>query len=271
MITLHFVTMSKDGIRDSGTPLLPPSTLTTTPSVTVPLVTDIEADAHPIWEHLRPPADFFDIPLPSVDDLASALQQFRAEAQAHHGSVLISATVSLVQVGANSQFLVTGKIVDAFRPDPVAILIDKNLALLAPQSTDPVWKQMAERTTAKAQLDQIKRWLTSRGYADAIGLVKEHVVGAPVMGALVIDASSKLIGLDSSDGASSILYGLVRCGAVMPEVIGRGESSVDYRHARAAWWISPDFETHPVRNIGEASLAVTPGYHPPFLTQGTPL
>jgi hypothetical protein len=36
-------------------------------------------------------------------------------------------------------------------------------------------------------------------------------------------------------------------------------------HARRVWWISPNFETHPVLSIGDALYRIDPEVVPPFL------
>jgi hypothetical protein len=257
--------MSADGIKDTATPILPVSSLTTTPSVTVPLVGGRQVNARPIWDYLRSPAEFFEIPLPGVDDLSAALGDFCAAAE--HASGVIAATVSLVSVGAQPHFVVTGTVVEAFEADPVAIHVDENMLRFASRPADPQWKQMADRTTARAQLDQIQRWLTDHGYADAVQTLGGRSVGAPLLGALVFEVGSELVGLEHSDSADSILYGLMRCGAVLPDAIGRGQRSIDPRHVDRSWWISPNFETHPVSAIGDVRLDATPVPHPPFLAQ----
>jgi hypothetical protein len=87
------------------------------------------------------------------------------------------------------------------------------------------------------------------GFADAVPAKTR--AGAPLLGALVFELAGALVGIDAGE-PTSVLGQLERCGVVS------GVRRVDERpeHADRAWWISPDFETHPVVSIDDVRYAV---------------
>jgi hypothetical protein len=156
---------------------------------------------------------------------------------------LIAATVTLLDVDGLPDFVVTGSIVDRIRQASVRIAgCDDGLP--TPRPTDPPWLRMADRTTSRGAVDQLQRWLSEGGYVDAVPAAT--LAGAPLLGALVFDAAGELVAVENPE-PTSVLDQLERCGVVT------GVRRVGERPDRAdrAWWISPNFETHPVASIGE--------------------
>jgi hypothetical protein len=220
------------------------------------MVAGVAPDADGIWSFLQEPADFFDVPMPDLDVLRAALNRF-AVATGARDRALIAATITLVEIAALPDFVVTGRAVDRVRATGVRVL-GCDAALHGPGNTDPVWLRMAARTTSRGPVDQIRRWLNGAGYAD--GVPAETCVGAPLLGALVFETAGTLVGIDNPE-PTSILDQLEGSG------VTNGIRRVDERPAVAdrAWWISPEFETHPVVSIDDASYDVAAEPWPPFL------
>jgi hypothetical protein len=244
--TLALRPSSAHRIHEIDTPLIPAmqviARLGTDPTITVPMVAGTEPDVEGIWRYLSEPAEFFDVPMPDREALHSALAGFARGLDGRHGG-LIAATVTLVEVDGRPDFVVTGSIVDRIRQASVRIAgCDDGLP--TPRPTDPLWLRMAARTTSRGGVDQIQRWLSEGGYVDAVPAAT--LAGAPLLGALVFDAAAELVGVENPE-PTSVLDQLERCGAVT------GVRRVGERPDRAdrAWWISPNFETHPVASIGE--------------------
>jgi hypothetical protein len=231
-------------IHEIDTPLVPASQviarLGTNPTITVPMVAGVEPDVDGIWRYLKEPADFFDLPIPDREALRTALTRF-AGARRGRDRSLTAATVTLLEVDGRPDFVVTGFIVDLIRRGGVRVA-GCDTGLPVPRPTDPVWQRMAARTTSRGAVDQIQRWLGQGGYAD--GVPAGTLAGAPLLGALVFDGAGELVGIENPE-PTSVLDQLERCGVV------NGVRRVDERpaHAGGAWWISPNFETHPVTSI----------------------
>jgi hypothetical protein len=219
------------------------------------MVAGVAPDADGIWSFLQEPADFFDVPMPDLDVLRAALNRF-AVATGAGDRALIAATITLVEIAGLPDFIVTGRVVDRVRATGVRVL-GCDAAMHGPGNTDPVWLRMAARTTSRGPVDQIRRWLNAAGYADA---VPAETCAAPLLGALVFDTAGTLVGIDNPE-PTSILDQLEGCG------VTTGIRRLDERPAVAdrAWWISPEFETHPVVSIDDASYDVAAEPWPPFL------
>jgi len=220
------------------------------------MVAGATPDADGIWNFLQDPAAFFDVPMPERDVLHAALNRFAAVTRARDVA-LIAATVTVLEIAGLPDFVVTGRVVDEVRSTGVRVL-GCDAALHGPRITDPVWLRMAARTTSRGAVDQIRRWLNGAGYAD--GVPPGTRAGAPLLGALVFETAGGLVGIDNPE-PTSILEQLEGCR------VATGIRRVDQRPAVAdrAWWISPDFETHPVVNIDDASYDVAAEVCPPFL------
>jgi hypothetical protein len=224
------------------------------PTITIPMVAGTMPDVDAIWRYLEEPADFFDVPTPDRETLRAALTRFHGEIP---DDALVAATVTLLEIDGRPDFLVTGAVVDPVHPTAVKIAGCED-GLPVPRGTDPHWLRMAARTTSRGAVDQIQRWLNHDGYAD--GVPRSTPAGAPLLGALVFDTAGGLVGIDDPE-PTSVLDQLERCGLL------RGIRRVDARPARAdrAWWISPNFETHPVAGIEDIPFGVDAEVHPPFL------
>ena len=257
--TLALAPSSAHRIHEIDTPLIPVTQviarLGSQPSITVPMVAGAVPDVDGIWRYLNEPAEFFDVPMPDREALHAALSRF-ASATAGRGSV-ISATVTLVEIDHRPDFVVTGTVVDPVGSSAVRIAGCDPGPQVA-QATDPLWLRMAARTTSRAAVDQIQRWLNDGGYAD--GVPAGTLAGAPLLGALVFDTAAGPVGIDNPE-PTSILDLLDRCG------VTAGIRRVDVRPASAdrAWWISPSFQTHPVASIDDAVFGVDAEVRPRFL------
>jgi hypothetical protein len=257
--TLALAPTSAHRIHEIDTPLIPVAQviarLGTNPTITVPMVAGIEPDVDGIWRYVKEPADFFDVPIPDRGALHTALARFAA---AHgHERALIAVTVTVLEIDGGPDFVVTGIGVDRVHRTGVRVA-GCDAALPVPRTTDPTWLRMAARTTSRGSVDQIRRWLSEGGYAD--GVPAGTFAGAPLIGALVYDVTGELVGIENPE-PTSVLDQLERCGVV------NGVARVDERpvHARRVWWISPNFETHPVLSIGDALYRIDPEVVPPFL------
>lgn len=256
--TLALAPTSADRIHEIDTPLIPATQvvarLGTNPTITIPMVSGAEPDLDAIWRYLKEPADFFDLPVPDRDALHAALSRFRGEARER---TVIAATVTLLDVDGRPDFVVTGTVVQPVRPNAVRIAgCDAGLPVV--RRGDPHWLRMAARTTSRGAVDQVQRWLTDGGFADAVPANTR--AGAPLIGALIFELAGGPVGIDAGE-PTSILDQLERCGVV------NGVRRVDERPERAdrAWWISPTFETHPVLSIDDVRFDVDAAAVAPFV------
>jgi hypothetical protein len=225
------------------------------PTITIPMFAGTVPDVDGIWRYLAEPADYFDVPMADRESLRAAFIRFGGAARGR-GRALIAATVTLLEIDGRPDFVVTGRVVDPVSSTEVRVA-GCDAALEAPR-TGPDWLRMAARTTSRGAVDQIQRWLNGGGYADAVPA--GTFAGAPLLGALVFDTAGALVGIDNPE-PTSILDQLERCG------ITSGIRRADERPARVdrAWWISPDFETHPVLSIDDTLFCVDVEVRPPFL------
>jgi hypothetical protein len=241
--TLALAPSSAHRTHEIDTPLIPLAQvierLGSQPTITVPMLAGEVPDLDGIWRHLSEPAEFFGVPMLEREALDAALHRF-AGVTAGRNRALIAATVTVLEIDSRPDVVVTGNVVDPMVSTAVRIArCDPGPQV--PCATDPLWLRMAARTTSRAAVDQIQRWLTDGGYADGV-----PAVGAPLLGALVFDTDAGLVGIDNPE-PTSILDLLDRCGATT------GIRRVDVRpsDARRAWWISPGFQTHPVASIDD--------------------
>ena len=258
--TLALAPSSAHRLHEIDTPLIPVTQvlagLGSQPTITVPMIAGKATDVDGIWWYLTEPAEFFGLPMPSRDVLHAALSRF-AGAAASPGRTLIVATVTLLEIDGTPDFVVTGAVVDPVGSTTVRVA-GCDAGPRVPRATDPFWLRMAARTTSRAPLDQIQRWLNDGGYAD--GVPAGTPAGAPLLGALVFDTAAGLVGIDNPE-PTSILDLLDQCG------VTSGIRRVDVRPAAAdrVWWISPGFQTHPVASVDDAVFAVHAETRPPFL------
>jgi hypothetical protein len=261
--TLALAPTSADRIHEIDTPLIPATQviarLGTNPTITIPMVpgavvSGAEPDVDAIWRYLKEAADFFDLPVPDRDVLHAALSRFGDEAR---GRAVIAATVTLLDIDGRPDFVVTGTVVQPVRPNAVRIA-GCGAGLPVVRRGDPHWLRMAARTTSRAALDQVQRWLNDGGFVDAVPANTR--AGAPLLGALVFELAGGPVGIDGGE-PTSILDQLERCGVVS------GVRRVDERPERAdrAWWISPTFETHPVLSIDDVRFDVDAAPVAPFV------
>lgn len=222
------------------------------PTITIPMIAGGAPDVDRIWRYLNEPAEFFGLPIADRDALNAALDRF-ARVTAGRDRALIAATVTLLDIDGRSDFVVTGAVVDPIVSTAVAVACCDPGPQVA-RSTDPLWLRMAARTASRAPVDQLQRWLNGGGHADGT------LAGIPMLGALVFDTATGLVGIDNPE-PTSILDLLDRCGGTT------GIRRVDARPAGAdaAWWISPSFQTHPVASIGDTVFDVDTERRPPFL------
>ncbi|MDT5000260.1 MAG: hypothetical protein QOK12_2365 [Mycobacterium sp.] len=258
--TLALAPSSAHRIHEIDTPLIPVTqviaSLGSQPTITVPMIAGAVPDVDGIWRYLTETAEFFDVPMPDRDALHAALDRF-AGATAGRDRALIAATVTLLEIDGSPDFVVTGAVVDPIGSTAVRIA-GCDTAPQVPRPTDPLWLRMAARTTSRAPVDQIQRWVNDGGYAD--GVPAGTLAGAPLLGALVFDTAAGLVGIDNPE-PTSILDLLDHCG------VTTGIRRVDARPAGAdrAWWISPGFQTHPVASIADTVFDVDVEVRPPFL------
>jgi hypothetical protein len=224
----------------------------TNPTVTVPVLAGRLPDVDGLWSHLSEPAEFFGYAMPSRAVLSDVVTEF-VSAVAPVGS-LGAMTVTIVEHDGSAHVVVTGTAVRPTRPDPVRIdVCDAQFAPVRPHH--PHWRRMAARTTSKAEVDQLRRWLAESGHVDAVG----DADGVPFLGALVFECGTDLCGVDAG-APISVLDQLQQCGAIAPVARVR-QCPGD---AERAWWISPGYECHPVAAIGRRSHAVADAVVPPF-------
>ena len=222
------------------------------PSVTVPIV-DIGGivgaavpDVDEMWAHLAESADFFGLAIPSAAALAEALRVFVGARVS--APTLTAATVTLV--AGEGRFVVTGTAVRPVRFDAVRIeRVDGEIPLTVPE--DPHWRRMAARTTSRADRDGLRRWLAERGAADA---VCTHGPFVPFLGALIYERDGEALGVENPEPVS-LLAQLQRSGAIE----GVRRVSVGPAVDGPVWWLSPDYELHPVSAIGDTAHPVSDG------------
>jgi hypothetical protein len=252
--TLALAPSSAHRIHEIDTPLVAVTQvidrLGSQPTITVPMITGEAPDVDGIWRHLNEPAGFFGISMPDRAAVHAALDRF-AGATVGRDRALIAATVTLLDVDGMPDVVVTGAVVDPVGATAVRIA-RCDAGPQVPRAIDPPWLRMAARTTSRAAVDQIQRWLAEDGYADG---VQE---GVPLLGALVFDTAAGLLGIDNRE-PTSILDQLERAGVTT----GIRRAGIQPTGAAHAWWISPSFRTHPVASIDDTVFDVED--RPPFL------
>lgn len=254
---LDVVSIASDGIREIGRPLVPGPHLFahpgTNPTITVPVLGAALPDVDDMWSHLSEPADFFGIPMPTRDALGVAVERFcgcLAAPGDRASTALTAVTVTVVALGEQSDVFVTGTRARSSRSEAVRIdVVDTPFPLTRP--ADPHWRRMAARTTSKADVDQLRRWLDGRGFADGLGAPPS---GVPFLGALLFGSGGELFGADNAE-PTSLLDQLRRCG-VLPEYTRVDDLPGPDLEDDEVWWISPHFEFHPVAAIGSIQLRV---------------
>lgn len=210
----------------------------TLPAITIPIAKGRWPDVDGIWSYLREPAEFFGIAMPGPAALTGALTEFAATTDA----ALTAASVVIVETDGESEVVVTGAAVQPLRSTPVRICADDSVPH-AHRASDPQWRRMAARTTSRAEVDQRERWLDGRGYADALS------GGEPLLGALVVETSRGVLGVENPE-PTSVLDQLTACGATAPIT----RAAQPPAGAVRAWWVSPAFETHPVAELAGVHL-----------------
>ena len=218
------------------------------PTVTVPLCQGRTVDTGWLWTYLAEPAEFFGLAMPTQADLGAALARFPGP--------LVAATVTIVDGG---RCAVTGTPSQAHDPDPVRIGW-RDSDWTAPAATDEAWLRMAARTTSLGTVDLLLRRLADQGCVDGIGPGPD--VTPAVAGALVLDIGAELVGVENTEPVS-ILEQLQACGVVRP--VAR-RAAVPADQVLRAWWISPQYRTHPVAQLGDHAVPVDSA-QPPFLEQ----
>ncbi|OBJ36859.1 hypothetical protein A5630_06075 [Mycolicibacterium mucogenicum] len=220
------------------------------PTVTVPIYQGRTVDTPWLWQHLAEPADYFGLTMPAHADLDAALAPLSA------GPGLIAATVTITDGG---RCAVTGTPSQVHAAEPVRIG-RRDGDWTPPAATDELWLRMAARTTSLGTVDLLLRRLAEQGCVD--GIAPGPDVTQAVVGALVLDIGAELVGVENTEPVS-ILGQLQVCGVVraLPR---RG--AVPVEQVRRAWWISPQYRTHPVAQLGDHAVPVDPA-HPPFLEQ----
>lgn len=218
------------------------------PTVTVPIYQGRTVDTAWLWQYLAEPTDYFGLTMPSEADLGAAVARFSGQ--------LVAATVTIVDGG---RCAVTGAPTQVYAPDPVRIGW-RDSDWTAPAATDERWLRMAARTTSLGTVDLLLRRLAEQDCAD--GIAPGRDVTPPVAGALVLDVGAELVGVENPEPVS-ILEQLQACGVVRP-VVRRDVVPVDA--VLRAWWISPQYRTQPVSQLGDRTAGVDSA-HPPFLEQ----
>ncbi len=220
------------------------------PTVTVPIYQGRTVDTSWLWNHLAEPADYFGLTMPAPAEIEAALASFSKEPG------LLAATVTIVDGG---RCAVTGTPSQVHAPEPVRIGW-RDSDWTAPAATDEQWLRMAARTTSAGTVDLLLRQLAEEGCADGIGPGPD-ITGA-VAGALVLDVGDELVGVENPEPVS-ILGQLQTCGVLRPLT---RRVSVPAEQALRAWWISPQYRTQPVAQLGDHTVPVDCS-HPSFLEQ----
>jgi hypothetical protein len=252
---LDVVSVSGDGIREINHPLLTATQLVAhpgaSPTVAVPVFSAEPPSGDAVAEiraHLAEPADFFGVGMPPAAELTAAVAAFVAALASP--PPVIAVTISVLETSGRARFVVTGTASRWVCADPVRLdRCDIDTPLARPD--DPHWRRMAARTTSSADRDQLTRWLSGRGYVDA---VSTRGPGTPFLGALLYERGNDLLGIDNPE-PTSVLTQLERCGALAPvRRVVAGPAADD-----VVWWVSPDFALHPVHAIGATEHPRTGG------------
>lgn len=220
------------------------------PTVTVPIYQGRTVDTAWLWHHLAEPADYFGLTMPARADLDAALASLAT------GPGLIAATVTITDGG---RCAVTGTPSQVHAAEPVRIG-RRDSDWTPPAPTDELWLRMAARTTSLGTVDLLLRRLAERGCVD--GIAPGPDVTPAVAGALVLDIGAELVGVENTEPVS-LLEQLQVCG-VMRALPRRAVVPVE--QVLRAWWISPQYRTHPVAQLGDHAAGVDSA-HPPFLEQ----
>ncbi len=220
------------------------------PTVTVPIYQGRTVDTAWLWHHLAEPADYFGLTMPTQVALGAAVAPFSK------GPALVAVTVTIVDGG---RCAVTGTPSQIHAPEPVRIG-RRDSDWTPPAATDEQWLRMAARTTSLGTVDLLLRRLADQGCVDGIGPGPD--VTPAVAGALVLDIGAALVGVENTEPVS-ILEQLQACGVVRP--VAR-RAAVPADQVLRAWWISPQYRTHPVAQLGDHAAGIDSSY-PPFLEQ----
>jgi hypothetical protein len=216
----------------------------TLPTITIPMAGGRWPDVDGVWSYLREPAEFFGIPMPGPTELTAALSDFAAKVGKDTDPALVAASLVVLDVDGASQIVVSGTAVQPLRPAAVRIACDEAVPH-AHRARDPWWRRMAARTTSRGEVDQRERWLNGRGYVDGLS------DGEPLLGALVFETPGGAVGAENPE-PTSVLDQLARCGVIAP--IGR--VAAPPADAVRVWWVSPQYETHPVAELAGARFPV---------------
>ncbi len=220
------------------------------PTVTVPIYEGRTVDMARLWQYLAEPTDYFGLTMPARADLDAALASLST------GPGLVAATVTITDGG---RCAVTGTPTQVYAPDPVRIGW-RDSDWTPPAATDEQWLRLAARTTSLGTVDLLLRRLAEQDCVD--GIAPGPDVTPPVAGALVLDVGAELVGVENPEPVS-ILDQLQACGVARP-VARRDVVPVGAVHH--AWWISPQYRTQPVAQLGDRTAGVDSAY-PPFLEQ----
>ncbi len=208
------------------------------PTLTAPLRCGRTADVAPLWRRLDEAARFFGTAIPPVTALHDAVHGFLAETAARYGEVTVAARIQLLEVGGHAGFVVSGTVIEPVRAEPVAVAVRPGPV----EDRTPHWRRMAARTSSAAEADLHERELRGAGYADVV-YGDGALIGGPRLGALIVETRAGMTGL----GTDRLML-LQPAGLLDTEV--SGAESVVLAETKRAWWVSPRFETHPVRVIG---------------------
>lgn len=243
MSTLEFVSASADGIVANAAPLVTAPALVAGlgahPALTVPLVCGRPTGTAEIWRRLDEAARFFGAEIPPVSALHDALHGFLAEAAARHGQVTVAAQIQLIEVDGQNEFVVAGTVIDATRPEPVALAAQRGPL----QDRTPHWRRMAARTSSRAEARLVEQDLNARGYADVV-TVDGALIGNPRLGALIVETA------DGKTGLGADVLTLLQAAGLLDAAVPCTDLPLALSGAKRVWWVSPRFETHPVRVIG---------------------
>ena len=246
-------------IGDINTPIIDPAELIaglgTYPTLTFPIRRGRPVDVTAVRDFLGAPAEFFGIDLPGAEEFEHVVTAFVAAAFARSPASLVAATITVV----GARVVLTGVPGAVFSDIPVRV---GHLAhrYRPTNAGDAHWLRMAARTVSRADADQQLRDLWEQGCVD--GIPAGPVITAPLAGALVLQTAVGPVGVDTGEPVS-ILDQLRDC-AVLAELPRR--AAVPAPETRRAWWIAPQFVTHPIALLGEQALPVDPK-PPSFLEQ----
>ncbi len=247
MSTLEFVSASADGIVANTAPLVTAPALVAGlgahPALTVPLVGGRPTGTAEIWRRLDEAARFFGAEMPPVSALHDALHGFlaaaAAAAAARRGQVMVAAQIQLIEVDGRNEFVVAGTVIEATRPEPVALAAQRGPL----QDRTPHWRRMAARTSSRAEAQLVEQNLNARGYADVVA-VDGALIGNPRLGALIVETA------DGKTGLGTDMLTLLQAAGLLDAAVPCTDLPLALSGAKRVWWVSPRFETHPVRVIG---------------------